>query len=398
MTEQITQSEKDDKKNEMKIIKEKRFASCEINCLELIKYKNKDYIVIGLNKSYSDKSIIEIYDAINLELIGRNDTDLDNDEINYISQMYNQNLLVCGYRLRIFALYFENDKLNMKLVQLEEFPNVDNKYGIMRVKRFKKAFVLDRNLYRDQEDKISSLEGEILVNGSVGMFIYKRKKIENNGINEEKGNLSINYLEKSEDINELNINDYAEKWNNSPYKFNEQVSFTVNFDVIQVNYKYLGVTRGFGYIGILDIETKNLITIFELKATEGADRVIFMLNKDIICIGGDDGLSLISIKDFDVPLLCVLKPDFEVTEICIMDEFNILITMRSDSYDFKEYLLHYKLIPEKDNITKRMIYNAIHVSSELTSENRSNLTMASIDRNKFVAIIENKIIQIREIS
>ena len=398
MTEQITQSEKDDKKNEMKIIKEKRFASCEINCLELIKYKNKDYIVIGLNKSYSDKSIIEIYDAINLELIGRNDTDLEDDEINYISQMYNQNLLVCGYRLRIFALYFENDKLNMKLVQLEEFPNVDNKYGIMRVKRFKKAFVLDRNLYRDQEDKISSLEGEILVNGSVGMFIYKRKKIENNGINEEKGNLSINYLEKSEDINELNINDYAEKWNNSPYKFNEQVSFTVNFDVIQVNYKYLAVTRGFGYIGILDIETKNLITIFELKATEGADRVIFMLNKDIICIGGDDGLSLISIKDFDVPLLCVLKPDFEVTEICIMDEFNILITMRSDSYDFKEYLLHYKLIPEKDNITKRMIYNAIHVSSELTSENRSNLTMASIDRNKFVAIIENKIIQIREIS
>ena len=62
-----------------------------------------------------------------------------------------------------------------------------------------------------------------------------------------------------------------------------------------------------------------------------------MLNKDIICIGGDNGLSLISIKDFDVPLLCVLKPDFKVTEICIMDEFNVLITMRSKSYDFKEY-------------------------------------------------------------
>ena len=398
MTEKITQSKTDDKINEMKIIKEKRLASCEINCLELIKYKNKDYIVIGLNKSYSDKSIIEIYDAINLELIGRNDTDLDNDEINYISQMFNQNLLVCGYRLRIFTLYFENDKLNMKLVQLEEFPKIDNKYGIIRVERFKKAFVLDRNLYRDQADKISSLEGEVLVHGSVGMFIYKRKKKENNGINEEKGNLSINYLEKSEDINELNINDYAEKWDNNPYMFNEQVSFTINFDVIQVNYKYLAVTRSFGYICILDIETKNLITIFELKASADADRVIFMLNKDIICVGGDDGLSLISIKDFDVPLLCVLKHDFEVTEICIMDEFNVLITMRSDSYDFKEYLLHYKLIPEKDNITKKLLFNVMLVSSELTSENRSNLTMESIDRNKFVAIIENKIIQIREIS
>ena len=395
MTEKIFQ---DDKKKEMKIIKEKRLVSCEINCLELIRYKNKNYIVIGLNKSYSYKTIIEIYDAINLELIGGNDTDLEDDNINYISQMFNQNLLVCGYKLRIFTLYFENDKLNMKLVQIEEFPKIDNKYGIMRVKRFKKAFVLDRNLYRDPEDKISSLEGEILVNGNVGMFIYKRKKKENNGINEEEGNLSINYLEKSEDINELNINDYTEKWNNSPYMFNDQVSFTINFDVIQVNYKYLAVTRSFGYICILDIETHNLITIFELKASADADRVIFMLNKDIICVGGDDGLSLISIKDFDVPLLCVLKPDFKVTEICIMDEFNIIITMRSDSYDFKEYLLHYKLIPEKDNITKKMLFNAIHISSELTSENRSNLTMESIDRKKFVAIIENKIIQIREIS
>ena len=395
MTEKITQ---DDKKNEMKIIKEKRLSSCEINCLELMKYKNKDYIVIGLNMSYSDKSIIEIYDAINLELIGRNDTDLEDEEINYISQMFNQNLIVCGYKLRIFAFYFENDKLKMKLVQLEEFPKIDNKYFIMRIKRFKKAFVLDRNLYRDPEDKFSYLEGEILVNGRVGMFIYKRKKKENNEINEEEGNLSINHLEKSEDINELNINNYEEKWNNNPYIFNEQVSFTVNFDVIQINYKYLAVTRSFGYVCILDIETKNLITMFELKASPDADRVIFMLNKDIICVGGDDGLSLISVKDFDVPLLCVLKPDFEVTEICIMDEFNILIAMRSDFYDFKEYLLHYKLIPEKDIIAKKMLFSVKYVSSILTSENRSNLTMAPIDRNKFVAIIENKIIQIREIS
>ena len=124
MTEKITESQKDDKKNEMKIINEKRLASCQINCLELIKYKNKDYIVIGLTELYSDKSIIQIYDAMSLELIGKNDTDLEDDEINYISQMYNQNLLVCGYKLRIFTLYFENAKLNMKLVQLEEFPTL----------------------------------------------------------------------------------------------------------------------------------------------------------------------------------------------------------------------------------------------------------------------------------
>ena len=398
MTEKITQSQKDDKKNEMRIIKEKKLDSCEINCLELIKFKNKDYIVIGLNESYSYNSVIEIFDAISLELIGRNATDLENDEINYISKMFNQNLLVCGTNLRIFTLYFDNDKLNIKLVQLEKYPKINNKYGIMRAKRFKKAFVLDRNLYRDPKDKISSLEGEIIVNGSIGMFIYKRKKKDNNEINEKEGNLSINYLEKCEDINKLNINDYEEKWNNNPYIFNEQVSFTINCDVIQINYRYLATTRPFGYICILDIETKDLISIFEVKSSVDADRVIFMLNKDIICVGGDDGLSLISIKDYDVPLLYVIKSHFKVTEICILDEFNILITMRSNSYDFKEYLMHYKLIPDKNNITKKMLFNVIHVSSELTSERRSNLPMASINRNKFVAMIENKTIQIREIN
>ena len=67
----MTETKTDDEKNEMKIIKEKRLDSYKIKYLELIKYKNKDYIVIGLNESYSENSIIEIYDSINLELVGR---------------------------------------------------------------------------------------------------------------------------------------------------------------------------------------------------------------------------------------------------------------------------------------------------------------------------------------
>ena len=33
----------------------------------MIKFKNKEYIVIGLNESYSYNSVIEIFDAISLE-------------------------------------------------------------------------------------------------------------------------------------------------------------------------------------------------------------------------------------------------------------------------------------------------------------------------------------------
>ena len=222
MNELISQSKTDDKQNEIKIIKEKKLTRCEINCLESIKYKNKDYIVIGLS-DWRNESIIEIYDTLNLELIGRNDTDLGYDNINYISQMYNQNLLVCGYKLRIFTFYLDNDKLVIKLVQISEYPEIDDKYGLMRVRSFKKAFVLDLNLYRDPKDQISSSEGEILVNGSVGIFIYKRKEKDNNEMFVEEDNLSINYLEKCEDINKLNINDYIEKWNNNPYIFKRQV-------------------------------------------------------------------------------------------------------------------------------------------------------------------------------
>ena len=94
-------------------------------------------------------------------------------------------------------------------------------------------------------------------------------------------------MEKCEDINKLNINHYIEKWNNNPYIFKEQISFTVNYDVIQINYKDLAVTRGI-FVCILDIEAKCLITIFEVKSSRDADKVIFMLNKDIICVGGDE--------------------------------------------------------------------------------------------------------------
>ena len=378
--------------NEIKIIKEKKLNSCEINCVELIKYKNKDYIIIGLT-DFEEKSSIQIYNSIDLELVGQNDTELGDDEINDIKQMFNQNILVCGHRLRIFTFYLDNNILNIILVQLIEFPKINNKYNIMRGRFFKKAFVLEQNLYREKTDKIAPEGEKIIVNGSIGIFIYKR-----NDNNEKEDNLTINHLEKSEEINQLNINDFIEKWNNNPYIFKEQISFTINCDVIQINYRYLAVTRGYGYVCLLDIETKGLITIFEAKTTSTADRVIFMLNKDIICVGGDDAISLISIKDFDFVLLSVIKPKFQITEICIMDEFNILIAMRSKSYDSEEYLLHYKLDSYIEKLTKKIIYNITQVSSELTSKNKSNLTMVQINRTKFVTIVENKYIQIREIN
>ena len=303
--------------------------------------------------------------------------------------MFNHNLLVCGQSLRIFTIYLDNNIFNIKLVQLIEFPEIDNKYKIERELYFKKAFVLDKNLYREKKDNMSSIGEEIIVNGSIGIFIYKRN---------EEDNLSINDLEKSEDINKFNFNDYIEKWNNNPYIFKEQISFNINYDVIQINYKYLAITRGFGFVCLLDIQLKNLITIFEVKTTSNADRIMYMLNKDIICVGGDDTISLISIKDFDVVLLSVIKPKFEIIQICDIDKFNILIIMKNMSNYCVKYLLYYKINCYQDKITQKMVYNITQVSSELISNNNSSLTIVPINRNKFISILDKKYIQIREIN
>ena len=56
--------------------------------------------------------------------------------------MFNQNLLVRGYQLRIFTFYFDNDILIIKLVQLIKFPEINNKYNILREERFKKSICL----------------------------------------------------------------------------------------------------------------------------------------------------------------------------------------------------------------------------------------------------------------
>ena len=49
-----------------------------------------------------------------------------------------------------------------------------------------------------------------------------------------------------------------------------------------------------------------------------------MLKEDILCVGGDDTISLISIKNIEVILVTLIKEDYKITEICILPDYNIL--------------------------------------------------------------------------
>ena len=204
----------------------------------------------------------------------------------------------------------------------------------------------------------------------------------------------------NEEINKSNIENYIEKWNKNPFKYKERISFRYNYDVVQVNFKYLAGTTNY-YLCLYSMETYEKITNFQVKTSYCADRVISMLSNDILCVGGNDTISLISIKDFEVILVFSIKPDYKITEICILPDFNILICMKNEDYLYeedKEYLLHYKYNYSIDKIKNTKMHNMKKISSELVTKKDSNLTMAALNNNNVVTIVEKKYIQIRELN
>ena len=137
-----------------------------------------------------------------------------------------------------------------------------------------------------------------------------------------------------------------------------------------------------------------------MKTSYCADRVISMLSNEILCVGGNDTISLISIKDFEVILVSSIKPNYKIREICTLPDFNILICMKNEDYLYeedKEYLLHYKYDYSIDKIKNTKIHNMRKISSELVTKKNSNLTMAALNNNNVVTIVEKKYIQIREL-
>ena len=139
----------------------------------------------------------------------------------------------------------------------------------------------------------------------------------------------------NEEINQSNIDNYLEKWDKNQFFFKEKLSCQRNYDITQVNFKYFVGTIN-NYLCLYSMETYEIITKFEIKTSYYADRVISMLSHDILCIGGNDTISLISINDFEIILVSLIKPEYRITEICILPDFNLLICMKNEDYSFEE--------------------------------------------------------------
>ena len=353
-----------------------------------VKYKSQNYIVVAYISE-----IIELYDIIKYDLVGKYNKEIySNKNIYTIKQFSNQKFLVSGSKLvSIFAFYENNDTFSQNKIpnfNIELIQTIDNPVKSFFI-YFVSSFVFDKNLnkefYKNEEYKeIISHDQLLIANSSQGIFIYTRN------IDKEESNSNNN---EEIEINKNNIDNYKEKWKKNPFIYKKTLSNIYNYDIIQVNFKLIAGAID-NYVALYSIEPSEIITKFQVKTTKDYFKTMSMLTYDILCIGGLDTVSLISIKNFDIIFEFLLNPNYIVAEICILPDNNIMIGIGNKIDDVnQEMLLWYKY-----NSTEKKEHNFLLMSSELLTKNISNLTMEVIGEKKLITIIENKKIQIRELS
>jgi hypothetical protein len=401
------------------LIKEKRTVSNTISCLGVIKYNNEDFILIGF-----DYGKIEIFDSQNLESVAEDHNEIEiNEYLRYVAQLLNEEIIIVSQEyVRIYAFYLdeicsytEEVKYcyNIKLLQKIDDPFRES-YNLGKV-QFSKAFYFDRSLYREYDiyqmekeknirkknpnyKKIYPNNEELIIGSHLGIFIYKRDNSEEINENGDTEQCSINEKNENNGNNKkkFDICSCLEKWESNPFKYQKKLSKYDTFDMIQVNFKYIAGTIE-KYLCLYSMETYELVTKFSIKISDNCDSVIFMIKEDILCVGGDDTISLISIKKFEVILECLIKNNYRITEICILPDLNILIGMQkkfNGGFEHQEYFYQYKCFHKVNKVTKEMEYNLIKISSKLLTKRESNITMRCLSNNRLVTIVDLELIQV----
>jgi len=380
----------DTSSNTKTLKKAKDLKTSTIYCLGQVKYKDNYYASIGLSGGQ-----IEVYDTNNLDLVA-NYYKLKYVTPQYIHYLHDDTFILTGSKVYILVIYknkyFTNKdnqsllselKYSIEMLQEIKYPLQSN-IGYYWT-NFLKSFIFDRNLYKkndiyeksEENQSINSKEEELIIDCNKGILIFKRDK-ENN---EDK---------KEED--DFDLDNYLKNWENNPYIYKQNLSSIYNYDIEQVNYKYIaGVDDN--YALLYSMEEYELITKFEVKISQHCYKIMFMLTDDILAIGGDDTITLISIKDFEISLVSTIKPNYKITEICILPNYNIIIGIQNKDKNIKkeEFLYQYRYCPTVNKSTKKLEHNIYQISTELLTNNNSNITFESLN-NSLIAIVDQRYI------
>jgi len=317
--------------------------------------------------------------------------------VRYIGQLIDNYFAVAFYaNISIYIFYEEKNNCNaynIKKVQIIENIDIDNYHNLELLK----AISFDWNLYRENDDyeivkeKTEIIKNnkykrnvpfgdELIISSNGGIFLFNKKKEEDN-----KQNLE----EIKEDI-DIDIDDLLEKWKKYPFEYKQNLTNFIDiYDISQINFEYLaGITDN--YLYLISMETYEIVTKFNVKVSKNCDSMMFMLNDNILCMGGDDSITLISIKNFEILSETKIKSQNIITEICILPDFNILIAM-NNSNENKDYIYQYKYSYSFNKFKKKMEYNIVKETKKLLTSNDGYIVMRSLMKKRLVTFFDLKI-------
>ena len=364
-----------------KLINEKVIEGT-VTAFGLLTYKNKEFLLIGFYGG-----LIEVYDTLNLEKVA-SDKNICYSYVRYVGQLIdNYFTAACLKNISIYIFYEENNNKenNYNIKAVQKIINIDKYHNL----QLSKAIIFNWNLYRENnsyEKKKENSESEKIRNGdeliissSGGIFLFNKKKEEDN-----------ERIKENNDIDNL-----LERWKKYPFEYKKNLTNFINvYDMIQINFKYLAGTTN-NYLCLVSMETYEIITKFKVKISTNCDSIMFMLNEDILCLGGGDSITLISIKNFEILSETKIRSEIKITEICILPDFNILIGMKNNDTN-KEYFYQYKYDYSYNKLKKKMEHNIVKGTTKLLTKNDSNIMMRCLMKDRLVTILDLKIIQIWE--
>ena len=360
----------------------------QVTAFGLLKYKNKEFILTGLSGG-----MIEVYDSSNLEKVA-----FDKNEycsyVRYVGQLAdNYFTAACIEYICIYIFYEEKNNCNTYNIKtIQKILDPDNYYDL----KLFKAIIFDWNLYRENDvyeiikeknekkknknyKRNIPIGDELIISSNIGIFLFNKKKEE----------------DKEEIKEDIYIDDLLEKWKKYPFEYKQNLTNFINiYDMIQINFKYLAGTT-YDYLFLVSMETYEIVTKFEVKVSEKCDSIMFMLNDDILCLGGGDSITLISIKNFEILSETKIQSHIQITEICILPDFNILIGM-NNILENKEYFHQYKYNCFFNKSKKKMEHNIVKGTTKLLTKNDSNIMMRCLMKDRLAIILDLKIIQIWE--
>ena len=165
-----------------------------------------------------------------------------------------------------------------------------------------------------------------------------------------------------------------------------------NYDIVQINYKLIAGTTYRG-LNLYSMKKYELITRFEVEISKNCDNIIYMVNEDILCLGGNSTITLLSIKSFEIVFKYSILNNFYITEICILSDYNILVAMHGNKNNM-EYFYQYKYRNKMNESTNKKDSKLEEVSYKLVTEKDSNVTMKCLSDNRLISIINYNKIQI----